>query len=85
MPETATGTVSLKLLVLKTLLPHLCNDDEFIAMFKDEARLSAQLIHPNVCQIFEFDRACGVGLSDQCAPSVSRLARDLHQRQDGVS
>ena len=31
-----------KLLVIKTLLPHLCNEDGFIAMFKDEARLSAQ-------------------------------------------
>lgn len=45
-----------KLLVIKTLLPHLCDDDEFIAMFKDEARVSAQLIHPNICQVFEFDQ-----------------------------
>src|SRR5256886_14377644 len=48
-----------KLLVIKTLLPHLCEDDEFIAMFKDEARLSAQLIHPNICQVFEFDEISG--------------------------
>jgi serine/threonine protein kinase len=45
-----------KLLVIKTLLPHLCEDEEFITMFKDEARLTAQLIHPNVCQVFEFDK-----------------------------
>ena len=45
-----------KLLVIKTLLPHLCEDEEFITMFKDEARLTAQLIHPNVCQVFEFDQ-----------------------------
>ncbi len=45
-----------KLLVIKTLLPHLCEDEEFITMFKDEARLTAQLIHPNICQVFEFDR-----------------------------
>lgn len=45
-----------KLLVIKTLLPHLGDDDEFIAMFKDEARVSAQLIHPNICQVFEFDQ-----------------------------
>src|SRR5205085_11565871 len=25
----------------------------------DEARLTAQLIHPNICQTFEFDRAGG--------------------------
>ena len=28
-----------KLVVVKTLLPHLCEDAEFIAMFKDEARI----------------------------------------------
>ena len=49
-----------KLLVLKTLLPHLCEDEEFITMFKDEARVTAQLIHPNICQVFEFDQAGGV-------------------------
>src|SRR5256886_11707773 len=48
-----------KLLVIKTLLPHLCEDEELIAMFTDEARLSAQLIHPNICQVFEFDAIGG--------------------------
>jgi serine/threonine-protein kinase len=48
-----------KLVVIKTLLPHLCEDEEFIAMFTDEARLSAQLIHPNICQVFEFDEIGG--------------------------
>ena len=48
-----------KLLVIKTLLPHLGEDEEFIAMFTDEARLSAQLIHPNICQVFEFDAIGG--------------------------
>ena len=45
-----------KLLVIKTLLPHLCEDEEFIHMFQDEARISAQLIHPNICQTFEFEK-----------------------------
>ena len=48
-----------KLLVIKTLLPHLCEDEEFIAMFKDEARLCAHLVHPNICQVFEFDEIGG--------------------------
>ena len=49
-----------KLLVIKTLLPHLCEDEEFITMFKDEARVTAQLIHPNICQVFEFEQVTGV-------------------------
>ncbi len=48
-----------KLLVVKTLLPHLCEDDEFIHMFQDEARITAQLVHPNICQTFEFDKLDG--------------------------
>ncbi|MFN2547370.1 MAG: protein kinase [Myxococcales bacterium] len=49
-----------KLLVIKTLLAHLCEDEEFITMFKDEARVTAQLIHPNICQVFEFEQVGGV-------------------------
>jgi Protein kinase domain/PEGA domain len=48
-----------KLVVLKTLLGHLSENDELLAMFKDEARLSARLLHPNICQTFEFDQADG--------------------------
>jgi serine/threonine protein kinase len=48
-----------KLLVIKTLLPHLGEDEEFILMFKDEARVAARLIHPNICQVFEFDQVGG--------------------------
>jgi eukaryotic-like serine/threonine-protein kinase len=49
-----------KLLVVKTLLEHLSCDEELILMFKDEARVTARLIHPNICQVFEFEQANGV-------------------------
>ena len=49
-----------KLLVVKTLLQHLSEDEELILMFKDEARVTARLIHPNICQVFEFEQAGGV-------------------------
>ncbi len=42
-----------KLLVIKTLLPHLTNQASFIQMFLDEARLAARLAHPNVVQIYD--------------------------------
>ena len=41
-----------KLLVVKRILPHLAENDEFIRMFLDEARIAARLNHPNVVQIF---------------------------------
>lgn len=38
---------------LKRILPHLAEDDEFIKMFADEARLTVQLRHPNIVHIYE--------------------------------
>jgi serine/threonine-protein kinase len=42
-----------KFLVVKRILPHLAENDEFITMFLDEARIAARLNHPNVVQIFD--------------------------------
>ncbi|XXF75629.1 serine/threonine protein kinase [Myxococcaceae bacterium GXIMD 01537] len=41
-----------KLLVVKRILPHLAENDDFITMFLDEARIAARLNHPNVVQIY---------------------------------
>ncbi len=38
---------------LKRILPHLAEDNEFIKMFVDEARLTVQLRHPNIVHIYE--------------------------------
>jgi serine/threonine protein kinase len=48
-----------KMLVIKRILPHLVEDDEFIQMFFDEARLTARLNHPNIVQIFELGEVGG--------------------------
>src|SRR5262249_33651759 len=41
---------------LKRPLPHLNDDAEAVAMSLDEARLSAQLQHRNIAQVFEVDQ-----------------------------
>src|SRR5688500_12007649 len=41
-----------KLMVVKRILPHLSENEEFITMFLDEARIAARLNHPNIVQIF---------------------------------
>ncbi|WP_342380965.1 serine/threonine protein kinase [Myxococcus stipitatus] len=48
-----------KTLVLKRILPHLAEDPAFVEMFLGEARLAAQLEHPNIVQIFDFGEADG--------------------------
>jgi eukaryotic-like serine/threonine-protein kinase len=49
-----------KLLVVKRLLPHLSEDEEFIQMFLDEARIAAVLNHPNIAQIYDLGDVDGV-------------------------
>ena len=48
-----------KLLVIKRILPHLAQDPQFIEMFLGEAKLAAQLNHPNLVQLFDFGEAEG--------------------------
>lgn len=42
-----------KTVALKRVLPHLAEDQEFIDMFLNEARLCIALDHPNIAQVFE--------------------------------
>src|SRR5687767_3749904 len=37
-----------RLVAVKCCLPHLRDDEEFVTMFLDEARLAARIHHPNV-------------------------------------
>src|SRR5690242_14237951 len=39
--------------VIKQLRSDIAEDDDFRAMFMDEARLAVQLVHPNVVRTFE--------------------------------
>ena len=48
-----------RLLVVKRILPHVADDENFTRMFLDEARLAMQLSHPNICHIYEFGQLEG--------------------------
>jgi serine/threonine-protein kinase len=45
-----------ELLVIKRILPYLSEEPEFVQMFLDEARIAAQLHHPNIVQVFELGK-----------------------------
>ena len=45
-----------RLVAMKRILPSIAEDQEFIAMFVDEAKLAVQLTHPNIAQIFELGK-----------------------------
>jgi serine/threonine protein kinase len=48
-----------RLVAIKRILPHLTEDREFVQMFVNEAKLAAQITHPNVAQIYDFGAVLG--------------------------
>ena len=43
-----------RFLVVKRILPHFEQDNDFVQMFLDEARIGMQLKHPNICEFHQF-------------------------------
>ncbi len=48
-----------KVVVIKRILPNLAADKNFVSMFIDEAKLTAQLIHPKIVQVIDFGEVNG--------------------------
>ncbi|MEO8553985.1 MAG: serine/threonine protein kinase, partial [Kofleriaceae bacterium] len=53
LARTASAAGVERYVVLKRVLAHRLGDTHFVAMFLDEARLAAQLQHPNIAQVFD--------------------------------
>src|SRR5688572_20963394 len=80
-----------KLVAIKKILPHLATDRSFVEMFIDEARLTAQLDHRHIVQVFELgtdadtpyiamqyvDGVDVLALLRECARVQIRLPADL--------
>jgi len=50
--QTQLGTS--RYLAIKRILQHVADEEQFVGMFLDEARLAIQLNHPSICHIYEF-------------------------------
>ncbi len=80
-----------KLVAIKKILPHLAADRSFVEMFIDEARITAQLDHRNIVQVYELgtdadtpyiamqlvDGLDVLALLRECARAQIRLPPDL--------
>ncbi len=49
-----------KIVVLKSILPDIRGEDEFVKMFLEEARTTAAFNHPNIAQVFDLDTDSGM-------------------------
>ncbi len=66
--------------VVKRILPHFCDDPQFVQMFLGEARLAAELNHPNLVQIFDFGQVDGqyfIAMEYIDGPNLRVLNREL--------
>jgi len=52
-------TANDKIVAIKRILPTVCEDQNFIKMFVQEARIGGQLFHPNICETYELGRNDG--------------------------
>jgi serine/threonine protein kinase len=76
-----------KVLVVKVLLPHLVESEEFIRMFLDEARIAARLNHANIAQIFdlgEVDGAWYIAMEYIHGDDVKRIWKKADQEKKPV-
>ncbi len=48
-----------RLVVVKRIIESLSNDEAFVEMFLDEARIVVQLTHPNIVQVFDLGEHAG--------------------------
>lgn len=51
-----SGNGSTRLVAIKRILPAIAEDVDFIQMFVDEAKITGQLNHPNIAQLYELGR-----------------------------
>ena len=76
-----------KRVALKRILPQHTGDPDFVSMFIDEARLAAQLEHPNIVQIFDFGEQRGelfITMELVVGSNVNRLLRALTSRRQAI-
>jgi eukaryotic-like serine/threonine-protein kinase len=67
-----------RIVAVKRILPTLAEDEEFITMFIDEARIAAHLTHQNIVQIYEL----GASDSNYFISMEYVAGRDLRQMLD---
>lgn len=74
-----------KIVVLKRILPHLVSERSFVEMFLDEARIAANLSHPNVVQTFEITAdpqgVPYIVMEYVAGPSLSQVIKRAHEQQ----
>lgn len=73
---------------LKRPLPTLAEDPDAVALFLDEARVAAELHHPNIAHVYEVDRHAGtyfIAMELVDGPSLRSLIRAARETPPSVA
>src|SRR5437773_706637 len=76
-----------KVVVIKRISDAYASDPEFVNMFLDEARIAAQLSHPNVVQIFDLGEISGayfIAMEYLHGEDLATVARAAHKKDGAV-
>src|ERR1700744_1854280 len=76
-----------KIVAVKRILPQYARDPDFVAMFVDQARICARLVHPNIVQVFDFGEQDGelyMAMEYVDGTTGARLVRAAASRGDDV-
>jgi serine/threonine protein kinase len=71
-------------LIIKSILPELASDPEFVRLFIEEAKLLGMIHHPNVVQVYDFGQQDGrhfLALEYLDGPCLEQLLRFLVRSQ----
>ena len=73
--------------VIKSVLPHMVDQQEFVTMFIDEARLMMSFSHPHIAQVFEAGQLGGrhfIAMEYINGATLSSLIRDTQKRKENI-
>lgn len=73
-----------KIVAIKRILSHLTDNDEFVTMFIDEAKLAAQLQHPNIIHIYDLgkiDRSYYIAMEFIDGRDLRSILRTLEEQK----
>ncbi|MBI9090640.1 MAG: serine/threonine protein kinase [Desulfobacterium sp.] len=70
---------------IKKILPHLAQNQDFVAMFIREARLAAMLQHPNIVQIFDLIKLMNIHFIAMEYVNGKNLAEIMAHEKSGLS
>lgn len=76
-----------KTVAIKRILPHLTDNDEFVTMFIDEAKLAAQLNHNNIIHIYDLgkiDRSHYIAMEYIEGRDLRSILQTLRERKEPI-